>query len=69
MVKKKLDVILIGGGHNGLVAAAYLAKAGKQDLVLERAEQVGGILRSTCRRPGSRRPGSSIRSGVSVPPS
>ena len=46
MAKKKLDVILIGGGHNGLVAAAYLAKAGQQVLVLERDEQVGGILRA-----------------------
>ena len=36
------DVIIIGGGHNGLVAAAYLAKAGKRVLVLERRERVGG---------------------------
>ena len=39
MAKKTLDVIVIGGGHNGLVAAAYLAKAGQQVLVLERDEQ------------------------------
>src|SRR5688572_15967863 len=36
------DVILIGGGHNGLVAAAYLARAGRRVLVLERRHVVGG---------------------------
>lgn len=36
------DIIIIGGGHNGLVAASYLAKAGLKTLVLERREQVGG---------------------------
>src|SRR5579884_1968801 len=36
------DVVIIGGGHNGLVAAFYLAKAGFKPLVLERRPQVGG---------------------------
>ena len=36
------EVIVIGGGHNGLVCAAYLAKVGKQVLVLEAGEEVGG---------------------------
>ncbi|MCH8889873.1 MAG: NAD(P)/FAD-dependent oxidoreductase [Myxococcales bacterium] len=36
------DAIIIGAGHNGLVAAAYLAKAGRRVLVLERRDQVGG---------------------------
>src|SRR3990170_283506 len=36
------DAIIIGGGHNGLTAAAYLAKAGKRVLVLERRHVLGG---------------------------
>jgi phytoene dehydrogenase-like protein len=38
----RYDAIVIGGGHNGLVNAAYLAKAGKRVLVLERRHVVGG---------------------------
>lgn len=41
-VRRQFDVILIGGGHNGLVAAAYLAKAGKKVCVLERRAILGG---------------------------
>ncbi len=36
------DAIVVGGGHNGLTAAAYMARAGKSVLVLERREQLGG---------------------------
>ncbi|HSB16718.1 MAG TPA: NAD(P)/FAD-dependent oxidoreductase [Bryobacteraceae bacterium] len=36
------DVLIIGGGHNGLVAASYLARAGRRVLVLERREMLGG---------------------------
>ena len=36
------DVVVIGAGHNGLVAAFYLAKAGYKPLVLERRPTVGG---------------------------
>ncbi len=39
------DVVVIGAGHNGLVAAALLAKDGRRVTVLERAAEVGGILR------------------------
>ncbi|MGO9260325.1 MAG: phytoene desaturase family protein [Bryobacteraceae bacterium] len=38
----KYDAIIIGGGHNGLVTAAYLARAGRRVLVLERRPMVGG---------------------------
>jgi phytoene dehydrogenase-like protein len=38
------DIIIIGAGHNGLVTAAYLARAGKRVLVLERRELVGGCV-------------------------
>ena len=39
---QKYDVIIIGGGHNGLANAAYLARAGKKVLVLERRYVLGG---------------------------
>jgi phytoene dehydrogenase-like protein len=42
MSATRYDAVLIGGGHNGLVAAAYLARAGKKTLVLERRPLVGG---------------------------
>jgi phytoene dehydrogenase-like protein len=49
---KPYDAIVIGGGHNGLTAAAYLAKAGKKVLVLERRYLVGGAAVSEELYPG-----------------
>ena len=46
------DAIVIGGGHNGLVAAAYLARGGKRVVVLERRERVGGAAMSEQVFPG-----------------
>ena len=43
---KKYDAIVVGGGHNGLVAATYMAKAGKSVLLLEGASELGGATTS-----------------------
>jgi phytoene dehydrogenase-like protein len=43
MRPSKFDVVIVGGGHNGLVAAAYLARAGRSVLILERLDHVGGV--------------------------
>jgi phytoene dehydrogenase-like protein len=42
MTPNQYDYIIIGAGHNGLVAAAYLAKQGKKVIILERRDIVGG---------------------------
>lgn len=42
LAAKRWDAVVVGGGHNGLTAAAYLARAGKSVLVLERRERLGG---------------------------
>ena len=49
---KKYDAIVVGGGHNGLICAAYLAQAGRSVLVLERRHVLGGAAVSEERYPG-----------------
>lgn len=46
MTSTKYDVVIIGGGHNGLVAATYLARAGKSVRILEANPEIGGASQS-----------------------
>jgi phytoene dehydrogenase-like protein len=48
----RYDAVIVGGGHNGLVAAAYLARGGRSVLVLERRDHVGGAAVSERPWPG-----------------
>jgi phytoene dehydrogenase-like protein len=50
------DAIVVGGGHNGLVCAAYLARGGQRVLVLERRQEPGGMAATTDILPGVRVP-------------
>ena len=50
--KNQYDVVVVGGGHNGLVSATYLARAGLSVLVLERLDHTGGAAVSTEAFPG-----------------
>jgi len=52
----RFDAVIVGAGHNGLVAAAYLAKAGLSTLVLERRDRAGGVLATEEIAPGVRAP-------------
>jgi phytoene dehydrogenase-like protein len=58
------NIVIIGGGHNGLVAAFYLAKAGLKPLVLERRDTVGGGAVTTEIAPGFRVPALTHSTGL-----
>ena len=49
---REYDAIVVGGGHNGLVNGAYLAKSGLRTLILERRHLVGGAAITEELRPG-----------------
>jgi phytoene dehydrogenase-like protein len=51
-LRSRYDAVIVGGGHNGLVAAAYLARAGRSCLVLERRDELGGAAVSERAFPG-----------------
>ena len=50
------DAVVVGGGHNALITAAYLARAGLRTLVLERRDRIGGAADTTELAPGVRGP-------------
>ena len=56
MAREQYDAIVVGAGHNGLVTASYLAKAGLRTLVLERRSRAGGPLATEEVSPGVRAP-------------
>ncbi len=56
MVTNGYDAVVIGGGHNGLVTAAYLGAAGLRTVVLERRETLGGAAGTSELAPGARVP-------------
>ena len=67
--RSEYDAIVVGGGHNGLTCAAYLAKAGRRVLVLERRHVLGGAAvsaTSCCRSANETCPASVAMPGSSA---
>jgi phytoene dehydrogenase-like protein len=56
VARERYDAVIVGAGHNGLVTAGYLAKAGLRTLVLERRNRAGGALATEEVAPGVRAP-------------
>jgi phytoene dehydrogenase-like protein len=56
MTAQRRDAIVVGGGHNGLIAATYLARAGLDTLLLERRDTIGGAAATVEITPGARVP-------------
>jgi phytoene dehydrogenase-like protein len=56
MSARRWDAIVVGGGHNGLICATYLAKGGQRTLLLERRGEVGGAVGTSELVPGARVP-------------
>ena len=68
-VAAKRDIIILGGGHNALVTAFYLAKAGHKPLVLERRNVVGGAAITEEFHPGFKCSTLAHAGGPPLPPS
>ena len=56
MANRAYDVIVIGGGHNGLVSGAYFARSGARTVVLEARHKTGGAADTTAPWPDAPRP-------------
>ncbi len=56
MSEERWDVVIVGGGHNGLICATYLAAAGLSTLLLEQRDTVGGAIGTSEVAPGARVP-------------
>jgi len=63
----RFDIAIIGGGHNGLVAASYLARAGRRVVVLERRSSLGGAAAVEEIAPGFRVPAGATFAGLLRP--